>query len=301
MRQSCGFDVTGYLKERAELINRWLDRYLPPEDKHPADLHRAMRYSVFSGGKRFRPVLCMAAFEGCGGVGEHIMPVACAIELVHTYSLIHDDLPCMDNDDLRRGKPTCHRVFGEDVAILAGDALLTFAIELIVTRGATLFGEKCAVAVARDLLESIGTEGMVAGQVMDMKAQGKKVDASTIEYIHKHKTGALITSAVRCGAIVGGAHDDVITRLTNYGRNLGLAFQIVDDILDVEGSFGNLKSGGGLDKERGKATYPAVFGLGRSRQIARELVEEAKNSIEPLGESFLPLTHLAEFVIGRTS
>jgi geranylgeranyl diphosphate synthase type II len=299
MSGTAGFDLAGYVSAKREKVDGALDRYLPPEDASPDTLHKAMRYSVFSGGKRIRPVLCMAAYEACGGVGDRVLPVACAIELVHTYSLVHDDLPCMDDDDIRRGKPTNHKVFGEAVAVLAGDALLTYAMELIVGEGSREMGPETALAVAAELTRAVGSDGMIAGQVMDMEFMNTDVDESTMECIHSRKSGRLITSSVRCGAMVAGADDDLLERLTAYGRKLGLAFQITDDVLDEEGSFGELKSGKGLDNKKGKATYPKVMGLGRSRTIAVELVVAAKASLEGLGEGFVPLTALADFVACR--
>jgi geranylgeranyl diphosphate synthase type II len=229
------------------------------------------------------------------------MPVACAIELIHTYSLIHDDLPCMDNDDLRRGKPTSHKVFGEAVAILAGDALLTHAMELIVSEGTRSLGLERTVRVLEDLTRAIGTEGMVAGQVVDMESEGTVVDEETVRYIHSHKTAALVAASARSGAIVARAGAVVVDRITQYAERLGMAFQIVDDVLDEEGNFGTLKSGTGLDSERKKATYPSVLGLKRSKATARRLIDEAKDVIADLGEPALPLMSLADMVVERSS
>jgi geranylgeranyl diphosphate synthase type II len=259
-----------------------------------------MRYSAFSGGKRIRPVFCLAAAEACGGETDRALPVACAIELIHTYSLIHDDLPCMDDDDMRRGKPTSHKVFGEATAVLAGDALLTLAMEIIVERGGRMLGPETALAIAADIARAIGSGGMVAGQVLDMECENREVDEETMEYIHTSKTGRLITASVRSGAMAAGADEALVEKLTAYGSCLGLAFQIVDDILDEEGSFGDLKSGKGLDSARGKATYPRVFGPERSKRAAAGLVAEAKASIEGLGEGFEPLLALADFVASRS-
>ncbi len=282
-------------------IEAALDAYLPPETEYPQSLHKSIRYSVFSGGKRFRPILCRACFEACGGDGSSVMPVACAIELVHTYSLIHDDLPCMDDDDLRRGKPTNHKVFGEAMAVLAGDALLTLAVDLLVREGARELGAARTIGVLEDLLHAIGSEGMVAGQVVDMESEGRGVGAETIEYIHSHKTAALIEASGRCGALVAEAGEALIACISEYGRKLGLAFQITDDILDAEGGFGDLKSGASLDKRKHKATYPGVFGLGMSRQMAARLVDEAKDSVAHIGVGALPLLSMADLVIRRSS
>lgn len=299
MSGTAGFDLASYVGAKREKVDAALDRYLPPEDAPPGTLHKAMRYSVFSGGKRIRPVLCVAAYEACGGIGDRVLPAACAIELIHTYSLVHDDLPCMDDDDIRRGRPTSHKVFGEALAVLAGDALLTYAMELIVNEGSRVMGEGIALAVAAELTGASGSSGMIAGQVMDMEYMNSDVDEGTVESIHSHKSGRLITSSVRCGAIVAGADEDLLEKLTSYGRKLGLAFQIADDVLDEEGSFGDLKSGKGLDNKKGKATYPKVFGLERSKAIAFELATEAKASIEDLGKGSLPLNALADFVVRR--
>ena len=301
MSGTTSFDLESYVGAIREKVDAALDRYLPPEDARPETLHRAMRYSVFSGGKRIRPVFCLAAAEACGGDAERALPVACAIELIHTYSLIHDDLPCMDDDDMRRGKPTSHKVFGEAVAVLAGDALLTYAMEVIVDEGGRLLGPETALAVASDITGAIGSDGMVAGQVLDMECENRDIDEGLMEYIHSRKTGRLITASVRSGAMAAGAGEDMLEGLTTYGRKLGLAFQIIDDVLDEEGSFGDLKSGKGLDSDRGKATYPAVFGLDRSKAVARELVADAIGSIEGFGEGFAPLVALADFVASRTS
>jgi geranylgeranyl diphosphate synthase type II len=289
------------MDQRRQQIDEALDRLLPSEDVYPAKLHKAMRYSVFSGGKRFRPILTMASFEACDGREDVIMPIACGVELIHTYSLIHDDLPCMDDDDLRRGRPTNHKVFGEATAVLAGDALLTYAFELIVTEGAKGLGTDRTVAVLADLTASIGTDGMVAGQVVDMESENATVDKATVEYIHTRKTAALIAGCAKIGAICAGAEAHVRNVLSEYGKRIGLAFQIVDDCLDAEGKFGHLKSGAGLDEKRRKATYPSVYGLKQSRQMARDLVEDAKESVAEFGLGALPLIALADLVVHRTT
>jgi geranylgeranyl diphosphate synthase type II len=300
MNRTRSFDLKKHMEAGRKGIEAALDRYLPPDTAHPESLHKSIRYSVFSGGKRFRPILCQACFKACGGEGKSIVPVACAIELVHTYSLIHDDLPCMDDDDLRRGKPTNHKVFGEAVAVLAGDALLTFAIDLIVREGAEALGPGRTLKVLEVLLHSAGSDGMVAGQVVDMESEGGDVDAETVRYIHMHKTAALIEGSGKCGAIVAGAGENMVSRITRFGRKLGLAFQITDDILDAEGGFGDLKAGASLDRRRQKATYPRVFGVERSRQLAAGLIGEAKESIADLGEGALPLLSMADLVIKRS-
>jgi geranylgeranyl diphosphate synthase type II len=294
-------DLKTYMEARQVRVNAALERYLPDESTYPEVLSRAMRYSVFSGGKRFRPVLCIATYETCGGQGEAIMPVACAIELIHAYSLIHDDLPCMDDDDLRRGKPTNHKVFGEAVAVLAGDALLSFAMEIVLTEGVRVLDANRAARILGDLAKAAGPRGMVAGQVVDMESQGKPADPETVRYIHSRKTGALIASAARCGAIGAGAIESVVERMSVYGARLGMAFQIIDDALDAEGGFGKMKGGSGLDERKAKMTYPAAFGLEASRADAAQLVQEAKQAVVQLGESAAPLLDLADLVVKRSS
>ena len=301
MRECRKFELGGYLEQKKREIDEALDTYLPPESTYPESLHKAMRYSVFSGGKRFRPILCIAGYEACGGEGRLMTPVACGIELIHTYSLIHDDLPCMDDDDLRRGKPTNHKVFGEAVAVLAGDALLTFAVELIVSEGLKALGPDRTVRVLKELMTSIGTDGMVAGQVVDMESEGADADGKTVGYVHSRKTGALITGAVRSGAIVAGAEEALVERIGKYGERIGLAFQIVDDVMDAEGRFGELKSGSGLDTRKRKLTYPLVFGLEKSRQTARDLIGEAEDYVADLGDRAVPLMALADLVVSRSS
>jgi geranylgeranyl diphosphate synthase type II len=301
MKNCKEFDLTSYLERKKTEVDQALDAYLPREGAYPASLSKAMRYSVFSGGKRFRPILCIAGFEACGGTGAEILPVGCAIELIHTYSLIHDDLPCMDDDDLRRGKPTNHKVFGEAIAVLAGDALLSFAVQLVVTEGARELGQERTVLILEDLAKAIGTDGMVAGQVVDMENEGGSADGKTVEYIHSRKTGALVASSARCGCRAAGAPAGLLRSVSSYGEKIGMAFQIVDDILDAEGGFGSLKTGPGLDSKRRKATYPAVFGLERSKEIARRLTAEAKEAIDALGDRGMALKSLADFVVGRAS
>jgi geranylgeranyl diphosphate synthase type II len=301
MSKHMSIDIKTYMAARKAEVETALEGYLPSEEAYPESLHKAMRYSVFSGGKRFRPILCLASFGASGGEGEVVMPVACAIEMIHTYSLIHDDLPCMDDDDLRRGRPTNHKVFGEAIAVLAGDALLTHAIELVVKVAGRELGPERCLRVLEDITRAIGVDGMVAGQVVDMESEGKPVGEDTVSYIHSRKTGALITSTARCGAIAAGADEAIISRMTAYGEKVGLAFQITDDILDVEGGFGDLKSGAGLDSKKQKATYPGVHGLERSKSIAAGLIAEAADVIADLGEGGLPLKGLAELVVERVS
>lgn len=299
MRNQTTSDLGRYMERVRQRVDCALDSLMPPEDRFPTALHKAMRYSVFSGGKRFRPVLCIAAFEALGGEGEGILPAACAIELVHAYSLIHDDLPCMDDDDLRRGKPTSHKVFGEAVAVLAGDALVSLAVEILVKKLPAYVGCDVTIRVLDDLLTAIGSDGMVGGQVVDITTPCDAATPELIEYIHSRKTGCLISSSLRIGGMIAGGQDSWIQRLSDFGKKLGLAFQVVDDILDARGGFGDLKAGSQLDWKRGKPTYPAVFGLDESERIAQRLIDESKVVLDPLGERGAVLKALADFVINR--
>ncbi|MDO9529910.1 MAG: polyprenyl synthetase family protein [Syntrophales bacterium] len=291
-----------YLKARKNIVDEALDRYLPGEDTFPSTIFKSVRYSVFAGGKRLRPILCMASAEAVGGNIETVLPVACALELIHTYSLIHDDLPVIDDDDYRRGKPTNHKVFGEDIAILAGDALLTEAFRLMSKR--EFVGETPPdrlLAVISDISEAAGFLGMVGGQVVDVQSEGKEVGEETLDYIHTHKTGAMITTSVRAGAVLSGAGKNEIDALSDYGRNIGLAFQIADDILDVEGDQETLGKDIGSDRSRGKVTFPALFGLEASRKKARELVDNALSDIAQFDSRAEPLRMIAKYIIERRS
>lgn len=292
--------VSKFLSEQRTLVDQELDRILPPEDTFPSSIHRAMRYSVFAGGKRLRPILCAEAGRMLGTDGPHLLKIASALELVHTYSLIHDDLPALDNDDLRRGKPTCHCAFGESTAILTGDALLTLAYEILAEPG--LCSADCQLRIIYELAHATGTRGgMVAGQVMDLEAEDRQVDAVTLEFIHSSKTGAFLCAAVRCGAIFAGAQQSDLERLTTYGRKIGLAFQIADDLLDVLGSSATLGKTPGKDDNQHKATYPALFGIEESRRKAAQLVQEACECLAPYGTAGGRLRELAHFLIERTA
>ncbi len=291
-------DLKTYLSRRAQLVEEALERLLPPEDEFPAGLYRAMRYSIFAGGKRLRPVLVLASAEAVGGSLHDAMNTACAFECVHTYSLIHDDLPAMDNDDMRRGMPTCHKAFGEATAILAGDALLTIAFEMVADSPVT--DKERLLMVVKELAHAAGCMGMIKGQALDMEAEGtEELSFPLVEDIHIHKTGALITSSVRCGAIIGGADNPALEHLTEYGHSIGLAFQIMDDILDVEGSEEEMGKKVGSDEKNKKATYPALMGTGESKRLATELVERAVNSLSTLDERAEPLRALARFIVER--
>jgi geranylgeranyl diphosphate synthase, type II len=300
MVKPVNFNLKAYLLEKRTQVDSALDEYVPKVDGLAADLIEAMRYSLFAGGKRLRPILCMAGAEAVGGEGQHVLPVACALELIHTYSLIHDDLPLMDDDDFRRGKPTNHRVFGDVIALLAGDGLLTEAFSLMTSPFAT--GE-----IAPDrLLEAIrmisgaaGCGGMVGGQVVDMQWEGKKADFETVKFLHAHKTGALIEASVVSGAIVTGAPESQVRSVLSYGKKIGLAFQISDDILDVEGDSETMGKMAGADEEKGKTTYPSVLGLGESKKIQSALVQEAVQDLKVFGERAEPLRQIAYYIIER--
>jgi geranylgeranyl diphosphate synthase type II len=289
------------LDERRLLVEAALDRALPAEDAWPATIHRAVRYSLFAGGKRIRPLLVLAAGETVGGSGDELMPLACAVEMIHTYSLIHDDLPAMDDDDLRRGRPTSHKVFGEAIAILAGDALLTRAFHLM----AELPDEMDASRVRRRLAatallgEACGTAGLIGGQVQDLESEGRVVTPAELERLHRAKTGALLGACVRAGAVLGGADRDELARLADYAGAVGLAFQVVDDVLDATGDAALLGKTAGKDSAARKATYVSVHGLARARDLARELLEQALSALQPLGQRAAMLAALARLIVER--
>jgi len=290
-----------YLAQRQQRIERFLDRCVPPAT--PSDrLAQAMRYSLFSGGKRIRPILSIAAGEAVGGAVAPILPFACAVELIHTYSLIHDDLPAMDDDALRRGKPANHIVFGDGLAILAGDALLTEAFVVMAQAAARSAARRdTAVQVLTEVGQAAGARGMVAGQAADIGAENSAFDLPTVELIHVRKTGALIRAAVRAGALLGGARADQLRRLTRYAEFLGLAFQIADDILDVEGSPEETGKATGRDRVRQKATFPAVLGLPDTKRRAQELLANALRELQRFDERAEPLRQIARFVVGRAA
>ena len=281
------------------LIEAALEKLLPAESTPPISIHRAMRYSIFAGGKRIRPILCLEAARMFTQDLAGAVQVGCALECIHTYSLIHDDLPALDNDDLRRGKPTNHKVFGEAMAILAGDALLTLAFQLLADAP---IAPEPRVRVIAEISAAAGTvNGMVGGQVADVEAGGNPVDAAMLEYIHRSKTAALIRGSIVGGAIAGGAAADDVTRLRAFGENIGWAFQVVDDILDVEESSAALGKTAGKDQAQQKATYPALYGLEKSRAIAAELETSALGQLEPYGERAARLRELATFLVARRS
>ena len=296
------FDLETYLKDRRVLVDAALDRFLPSEDTPPPSVHSAMRYSVLAGGKRLRPILVIAGAELVGAQPNLVMPTACALELIHTYSLIHDDLPAMDDDDYRRGRLTNHKVFGDAIAILAGDALLTCAFQLV-AQNAALSGVDATVVcgVVAEIAQAAGTLGMVGGQVVDIESEGKTVTPDQLEYIHIHKTAALLRASLSVGARLGGADAAALAAVREAGESLGLAFQIVDDILDVEGSLETLGKTAGSDERKQKVTYPALHGIEASRREARRLIERTKSRLVVFGARSAPLCALADFVVERKS
>jgi geranylgeranyl diphosphate synthase, type II len=286
------------LKRGQELTDSALDRLLPPETERPVSIHKAMRHSVFAGGKRLRPILCIESGRLiAGSLPSGVENLGAAIEMLHTYSLVHDDLPALDNDDLRRGRPTSHKVFGEAIAILAGDALQTQAYEVLA--GLTCSAE-ARVRIIEEIARCTGTvDGMIGGQVVDLEAEHTRPDVSTLEYIHRSKTAALITASVVSGGMFAGANQAAIENLRSFGQAIGLAFQIVDDILDVTQSSAQLGKTAGKDNAAEKATYPALFGIEESRQKAEALLKTAKGSLQPWGAKAETLNQIAEFLINR--
>src|SRR3989337_2761830 len=289
--------LSSYLREKKTLIDRYLMMFLGSPGKLPPILYESMRYSLSAGGKRIRPILSIASCEAVGGMTEDVIPAAIAIEMIHTYSLIHDDLPAMDNDDLRRGKPTNHKVFGEATAILAGDGLLTMAFSIL----SSAKSEANPLRVIHEIAIAAGPEGMVGGQQLDIENEGKKIDATELENLHNRKTGALILAAVRTGGISGGATEMQLQALTVYGKKTGLAFQIADDILDVEGDADDVGKSIGKDAKQSKNTNPAVLGLAQSKILAGRLVDEAITALDSFDEKADPLRMIAAYIVDRTS
>jgi len=296
-----GLSASQYLSEGKKLIEERILSFLPQGKAYPESIHEAMRYSLLAGGKRLRPVLVMAAAEAVGGDRHTILPFAVAAELIHTYTLIHDDLPALDNDDLRRGKPTNHKVFGEAIAILAGDALLTQAF-IIMTRaaGMEVIPPECVLTATHEMAGALGSTGMIGGQVVDLESEGKAINSETLEYIHIYKTGFLIRACIRCGGILSEATKDQLTSLSSFGAHIGLAFQIIDDILDITGDQEKLGKDIGSDLTKNKATYPALYGLEESKRKAEELVEESIDCLNEFDDRADPLREIARFFVQRT-
>jgi geranylgeranyl diphosphate synthase type II len=296
-RQGNAFDLQTYLSERTAAVNRALDGFLPKPNTRPATIHKAMRYSLFAGGKRMRPALCLAAAEACGGTVTDAMPLACAVECIHTYSLIHDDLPAMDDDDFRRGKLTNHKVFGEGIAILAGDSLLTQAFEIAAQcKGWPRYGHR---DIFLELTRAAGSLQLIAGQVADLEGEGKNISEPELKYIHERKTSALLCCSVRLGGMSANCTAIQLEALTNFGYNVGLAFQIIDDILDVTQTSAQLGKTAGKDAAAKKATYPAIVGIEKSRRIARRLTGRAFEALEAFKGTALALEALATYLLQR--
>ncbi len=292
-------DLQKELSKQSKLVDNALDEFLPQETEKPVTIHKAMRYSIFAGGKRLRPILTIAAAEAVGGDYRKVIPTACAIELIHTYSLIHDDLPSLDNDDYRRGQLTNHKVFGEDMAILAGDALLTHAFFLINKNVEQGIDPKLVLRVATEVANASGSYGMIGGQVVDLESENKQIGLETLNYIHRKKTGALFSVSLRAGAILCGAAEEKVDNLTVFAENFGLAFQITDDILDVIGDSAVLGKPVGSDIKNNKATYPSLFGIEKSQQMAEEAISNAIDHLEDFGRNAQLLRELAKYLIDR--
>jgi geranylgeranyl diphosphate synthase type II len=292
-------ELKPYLAAKRDAVDRGLDAFLPKETEMPATLHKAMRYSLFAGGKRLRPILCLAACEAVGGDDQSAMRLACAIELIHTYSLVHDDLPCMDDDDWRRGRPTCHKVFGEGIAVLAGDALLTLAFEVAAkTKASKTF---TSAEMLFELARASGSLWLIAGQVMDLEAEGQPLNVEQLRAIHERKTAALLGASVRLGAMAGGATKEQMTAITTFGRSIGLAFQIIDDILDVTATKEEMGKSVRADAKHDKATYPKILGLEKSRQEAKRLTDEALAALKIFDAKAEPLQQIATYMLARTN
>jgi geranylgeranyl diphosphate synthase type II len=297
-------NINEYFKEKSALVDSWLDRLLPSESEMPSTIHQAMRYSIFAGGKRLRPILTIATGEIFGAAEDQLLPAACAIEMIHTYSLIHDDLPAMDNDDMRRGRPTNHVVYGEAMAILAGDALLTHAFRTLADYQSS--GGERKVRVISEVAKAAGTtRALIGGQVLDIQSEGKKLTGEELEVIHRAKTGALITCAVRIGAIIGGADASELSALTEFGEKAGLSFQVADDLLDQTATSEELGKTPGKDLASRKATYAAYYGVDGAREMARRLCQEAITATRTInlntGRDTETLQEIARFIVERRS
>lgn len=286
-----------FVSDHRKRIDKALNSFLPKPTVRPKTLHKSMRYSLFAGGKRLRPILCLAASEACGGNFADAIPAACAVECIHTYSLIHDDLPCMDDDDMRRGKPTNHKVFGEPVAVLAGDALLTLAFEII---SSTKPNKKYNSGdMVKELALTSGSKHLVGGQVLDLEGENEEINPRTLQFIHSSKTAALLTSSLKLGAMSVGASQKKLLSLEEFGQCTGLAFQVIDDILDVTQSSETLGKSAGKDEAVNKATYPSIHGLEKSKKIAKKLTVKAINALKPFKSSGKRLEELAHYLFDR--
>ncbi len=297
MPKPSAFDLKKYARRSAQQVDRVLSQHLPSARTKPATIHQAMRYSLFAGGKRIRPILTLAAAEACGGKSGDAMPLACAVECIHTYSLIHDDLPSMDNDDFRRGRPTSHKVYGEGIAILAGDALLTQAFEIAgKARGWPRYTHADLIA---EITQTAGSLQLIAGQVADLEGEGKALTLPQLRYIHERKTSALLTCAVRLGGMSANCTPTQLQALTDFGRHVGLAFQVIDDILDVTQTTAQLGKTAGKDQAAAKATYPAIVGLEKSKKIAAQLTNKAFAALKPFKGKALALEAIAQYLLKR--
>jgi geranylgeranyl diphosphate synthase, type II len=292
--------ISDYLTKKALIVDQWLDRLLPSESENPSTIHEAMRYSIFAGGKRLRPILTIATGEIFGSEDRELLPAACSLEMIHTYSLIHDDLPAMDDDDLRRGRPTCHVVYGEAMAILSGDALLTQAFRSLADYQSSDAEKK--VRVISEVAQAAGTtRALIGGQVLDLESEGKLVTAEMLEEIHRAKTGALIRCAVRLGAIIGNASETELEAITLYGERAGLAFQVADDLLDETATSQELGKTAGKDAASQKATYTALFGIDGARRMADRLCHEAILAAHSIDRDTRVLQEIAKFIVERKS
>ena len=292
------FSLSAYLQEHQSLVEAALDRAISVV--YPEKIYEAMRYSLLAGGKRLRPILCLATCQMAGGTIEMAMPTACALEMIHTMSLIHDDLPAMDNDDYRRGKLTNHKVYGEDIAILAGDGLLGYAFEFVALNTFNVPAERVLLVIAR-LGRAVGAAGLVGGQVVDLESEGKSdVSLETLNFIHNHKTAALLEASVVCGGILAGIPEEELQRLSRFSQNIGLAFQIVDDVLDITSTQEQLGKTAGKDLQAQKVTYPSLWGIEESKNQAQQLITDAVAQLEPFGDKAMPLKAIAHYITSRT-
>ena len=292
-------DIEDYLKNKKGVVDAHLEKILPAENEYPPIIHQAMRYTIFSGGKRLRPILTIAACEALGKDEDRALPAACAIELIHNYSLIHDDLPFLDDDEFRRGKPTAHKVYGTAIALLAGDALLTLGFHQLASIPPVDGDASRNLLIIKEISEAVGTKGMIGGQVIDLQSEGEKVEMEVLNYIHSAKTGALLTTCLRVGGLLANASYAEMLNLTRYGRSMGLAFQIVDDILDVEGNEELTGKTTGKDSARGKATFPSLVGMKRSKEMVEKLLQEAVAAAKLLPQNGGMLPQIAHFITKR--